>query len=208
MTNSQTVESILSSRIASAYQRLWPRVGCEFSIAKASMAAVATLLKAHLDDEELPLDPELFVRSQAKRSRGFSPWFDLVSPAALRAYRGQVRKIVASLHNELLWEMDRAESRIADGASVSKVLIEADCKFTGLARYILAQRFHRYALSGRFLHEAAAQHRACPLYRQATVGLLAPELYPDESLLRRSRTDNRPRCLQNDKEGASLAQWN
>ena len=208
MTKSQTAIVILATRMVSAYRRMRPRVGCEMTTMKASMAAAASLLQSHLDDERIPLDPELYVIAQANRSRGFSPWTDLAGPAALRSYKRQVRKIVQSLRKELLREIDRAEKKMAGGESVYQVLMKADLKITAMTRYILAQRVHRGALASRFFHDAVAQHRSCPLYKQAVADLLAADLYPDPPLLETWHLGEQIRHLRTETEDVSVTQWN
>ena len=208
MTDSQTLISILSSRIISAYLRSRREGDGELSTKKAAMAAAALLLQTHLDDEAVPLDPELYVASQSKRSRELSPWFDLATPAAAKCYVRCVRKIVRSLRKEIQSEIDRAEEKIGEGESVYHVLMKPDPKLSGMTRYLLAHRFRRPALANRFLHEAVAQHRSCPLYKQATCEMLSRDLYPDESMLERCRFYDLIRELQKEKENIGLTQLN
>jgi hypothetical protein len=175
---SQSVIDALAGRIERAYRLR--RAGWQGTCSTPRVWAVAatTLLQAHQDDPSLPLDPELFVAAQPTDSPFADPWGELTRAESVRAYRKRVRQIVRGLHDELAGEILHAERQIESGQSVGKVLLSRSRRLSPLGRYIVAHRAGRAALAKRFLHGAAEQHRACPLYRQASSGLLPAGCYP------------------------------
>jgi hypothetical protein len=87
---------------------------------------------------------------------------------------------VRRLRAELKREVTRALAVIERGREIDDVL-KADGRFSALACLIVALRAGRGDLVDGFSGGAAAQHRACPLYRRASEALLPSEFYPVES---------------------------
>ena len=181
MLPSQVVLGKLSRRIEQAYGLRRPdwRGGC--STSRLWSAAAGRLWAAHAADPvEIPLDAELFVASQPIAVPFADPWSELTPPDAARRYRSQLRRIVRRLRAELKREVARAETLIERGRAICDVL-KADGRISALACLIVTLRAGRADLAAGFSGGAVAQHRACPLYRRASVGLLPGDLYPVES---------------------------
>ena len=181
MLPSQGVLEKLSRRIEQAYSLRRPdwRGGC--STSRVWSAAAERLWAAHAADPvEIPLDAELFVASQPIAAPFADPWSELTQPDAARRYRSRLGKIVRRLRAELKREVVRAETLIGRGRELSEVL-NAGVRISALACFIVAIRAERGDLAVGFTGGAATQHRACPLYRRASLALLPGELYPVES---------------------------
>jgi hypothetical protein len=136
------------------------------------------LLDIHENDPAFPPDPELFVASQPRGAAYADPCLELTRPESARSYRNRVREIVRRLRRELKAEVDHAEGRIASGQGVARVLLSKDRRLSPLGRFIVAQRAGRPVLARRFVSEAGDQHRACPLYRDASKKFLPEGVYP------------------------------
>ena len=175
---SQGVLGKLSRRIEQAYALRRPdwRGGC--STSRLWSAAAERLWAAHASDPtEIPLDAELFVAAQPIVTPFADPWSELAQPEAARRYRSQVRRIVRRLRAELKREVARAEASIGRGRKLSEVL-NANGRISALGCFIVAIRAGRGDLAASFVDAASAQHRACPLYRRASLALLPNDLYP------------------------------
>jgi hypothetical protein len=175
---SQVVLAKLSRRIEQAYGLRRPdwRGGC--STPRLWSAAAVRLWSTHAADPSgIPLDAELFVASQPISVPFADPWSELTQPDCARRYRSQLRKIIRRLRAELKREVRRAEKRLALGREIEQVLKD-NGPISALACYITAMRAGRSDLAGRFTAGAIAQHRACPLYRQASAPLIPVDLYP------------------------------
>jgi hypothetical protein len=122
------------------------------------------------------------------------PWSELTQPEAARRYRTTLRRIIRRLRGELNREVRRAERLIQRGGDISNVL-EAAGAISPLGCFIVAVRAGQEELAGRFAVAAAAQHRACPLCRQASLGMLAADLYPVEAkmVVEEVKPDLKPR---------------
>jgi hypothetical protein len=181
-TTQELVES-LGARIERAYRlrRGGWNAGC--STARVWSAAALTLLKCQREHPALPLDPELYVASQPLEGPFPDPWEELTQPASVRRYRVRVWRIVRVLQAELRGEVGRAERQVRRGKTLEKVLSPDSPSLSPLGCYIVARRAGRADLAKRFRAEAHVQHLSCPLYRQASAGLLAPELYPTSSVV-------------------------
>ncbi len=178
MLPTQELIDHLAHRIEQAYalRRFgWYR-GC--STRRVWAAAAMCLWQAHVEDPALPLDSELFVASQARSGQLTDPWADLAGVEAARRYRFQVRRIVRRLRRELRREITRAEKRIDEGGRLIGSALAQDGRLSALGCFIAAHRKGRADLAGRFAAAALEQHRACPLYQSASVGLLPPDCYP------------------------------
>jgi hypothetical protein len=168
----------LSRRIEQAYGLRHPnwRGGC--STSRLWSAAAARLWAAHAASPgEIPLDAELFVASQPIAAPFADPWSELTQPDAGRRYTSQLRRIVRRLRAELKREVTHAETLIERGREIDDVLKDGD-RISALACFIVALRAGRADLAGSFSGGASAQHRACPLYRRASLALLPGDLYP------------------------------
>jgi glutathione S-transferase len=150
--------------------------GC--STARVWTAAALVLLQIHKEHPEVPMDPELFVASQAFDAGVVDAWGDLASPAAGEAYRRRVREIVRRLERELGREVERAERRIRGGRELHQVLCVRDPRLSPLGRYIVARRAGRADLASAFVADVRAQHGSCPLYRSACLAVLPADQYP------------------------------
>jgi hypothetical protein len=175
---SQVVLARLSDRIEQAYGLRRPdwRGGC--STPRLWSAAALRLWAAHAaDPAAIPLDAELFVASQPISVSFADPWSELTQPECARRYRSRLRRIVRRLRAELKREVARAEKLMARGRGIDEIL-KADGPISALACYIFAIRAGRADLADRLTARAVEQHRACPLYRQASLALLPRDLYP------------------------------
>jgi hypothetical protein len=155
--------------------------------------AAALLVQLHQRDPDLPLDPELYVAVQSTREGTDDPWMGLTQPSSAQRYRSRVRALIRSLRQELRAEVRSAERRIARGDSLDKVLLRGNKRVSPLSSYIIAVRSGDSVKAADYRCDAARQHRSCPLYRPASAGLLAPDLYPvrersiDEELVAMTR---------------------
>lgn len=177
MLPTQELIDHLADRIERAYalrRAGWYR-GC--STRRVWSAAALCLWQAHADDPALPLDSELFVASQKLPHAVGDPWAELAQPEAAHRYRLQVRRIVLLLRNELSREVRIAEGRMDDPLLGLASLLR-DRRLSPLGCYIAAHRKGRHDLALRFAGSAAEQHKACPLYREASRTLLGMEFYP------------------------------
>jgi hypothetical protein len=168
----------LADRIERAYRRRrapWYR-GCSSS--RVWTTAAALLMRLHQEDATIPLDPELFVAVQPDTAAFVDPWIELTQPPAARRYLRRVREMIRGLRSELRGEVRIAERRVGRGEALGTVLLTPNTHLSPLGCYIVALRADRHDLAGRFRDDAARQHRSCPLYRRASIDLLAPELYP------------------------------
>jgi hypothetical protein len=178
---SQVVLGKLSRRIEQAYGLRRPdwRGGC--STSRVWTAAAERLWAAHAAGPAgIPLDAELFVASQPIAVPFADPWSELTPPDAARRYRSQLRRIVRRLRAELKREVTRAETLIEGGREIDDVL-KTHGRISALGGFIVAFRAGRADLVDAFSAGAVAQHRACPLYRRASVALLPGNLYPVEN---------------------------
>jgi hypothetical protein len=167
----ETIEH-LAERIERAYalrRAGWDR-GC--STRRVWAAAALRLWQAHVEDPELPLDSELFVAAQPITGALGDPWLELTQAEAGRRYRQQVRRIVQRLRRELRREVRRAEARLQEGLPLTLTALSRDRRLSPLGCYIAAHRMGRSDLVRGFALPAAEQHRACPLYKLASLSML------------------------------------
>jgi hypothetical protein len=136
------------------------------------------LWQTHERNSQLPLDPELFVASQPVADLFADPWKTLAGVDAGLRYETNIRRIVRRLRGELKREIRRAEVILREGRGLSRLLRVRDPRLSPLGLFITAHRAGRPDLAGPLRRGVLAQHRSCPLYRPATVGLLPVELYP------------------------------
>jgi hypothetical protein len=177
----QEVIDRLADRIERAYslrRTAWWR-GC--STRRVWSEAALRLWQVHMEDPQLPLDSELYVASQPISAPLADPWTELAQPEAGRRYRSQVRRIVRRLRFELSREVRLAERMIRKGRDLESALQASNSRLSPLGCYIAAQRLGRADLVVNFAVAAADQHRSCPLYRTASLALIAAELYPTSS---------------------------
>jgi hypothetical protein len=168
----------LADRIERAFtlrRSQWYR-GC--STSRVWSAAALTLWQIHERNPQLPLDPEFFVASQPVFDLFADPWKTLAHADAGLRYQRNIRRITRQLRGELKREIRRAEVLIQDGRGLTRLLRTRDSRFSPLGLYITAHRAGRPDLAETLRHGVLAQHRSCPLYRPATIGLLPLELYP------------------------------
>lgn len=170
----------LAGRIRDAYLRRWPRLDREYAHSGVWTAAAGRLVTLHRNDSALPLDPELYVAAQnvTGSSFGLDPWRELARSGAARRYQRLIHRIVRGLRSELKGEVRDAERRIRQGEPLGEVLADRSPRFSALARYAVACRAGRPDLADLFIPAARAQHRACPLYRQAAESLISDGSYP------------------------------
>jgi hypothetical protein len=172
----------LADRIEQAYSLRRPRWRQGCSTPRVWNAAALSLWQVHVENpEQMPLDPEFYVASQAISSRFSDPWTELAGPKAGRRYRSRVYKIIADLRSGLNKEVRFAERAIQKGHEISSVLRIKQGRLSHLGCYIVARRAGRVDLADRFAAAAIEQHRFCPLYRTACLELIPRELYPVES---------------------------
>jgi hypothetical protein len=174
----QSVIDALADRIASAYRLRRPGWHGSCSSPRVWAAAAWTLLQAHRDNPSVPIDPELFVAAQPVDTTYPDPWQELAQAGSARCYLRRVRSIIRGLRRELASEVRLAEDRIGAGQPIARVLCAKSRRLSPLGRYIVARRAGRAALADRFRDGAVAQHHACPLYRQASIGLVPAAVYP------------------------------
>ena len=178
MLATQNSIDILAERIERAYRLRRPEWHGGCSTSRIWSVAAVTLLQVHESDPSLPPDPELFVAAQGSKVPFADPWLELAQPESARCYRKRVREIVRRLRRELAAEIRHAESRIGSGQRISRVLLSKSPRLSPLGRFIVAHRAGRTALAQRFVADLVEQHRACPLYRDASLEFISPEVYP------------------------------
>jgi hypothetical protein len=130
----------------------------------------------------VPLDAELFVASQPVFPEFADPWRELTEPEAAERFKSRVTQIVRRLVRELKREIRRAERLINRGHEIAAVLNLTDGRLSALGCFIVAQRASRADLAIRFAAATAAQYRACPLYRLASVALVPGNIESIERL--------------------------
>ena len=151
-------------------------------------AAAERLWEAHAaDPATVPLDAELFVASQPIAVPFADPWSELAQPEAARRYRSTLRRIVRRLRAELKREVGRAERLIRRGREICEVL-KAEGRISAVGVFHCGGAGGAGRPRGCFAAAAAAQHRSCPLYRQASLALLPTDLYPAETHFGRMRS--------------------
>jgi len=178
----QGIIDTLAERIERAYHLRRPGWHGACTTDRVWSVAARVLLEVHRSSSSVPADPELFVAAQPTVSSCPDPWSELTSAEAGLHYRRRVRAIVRALRTELAREVKLAEERIGSGQAIGRVLLAPSGRLSPLGRFIVAQRAGRSALARRFASEAADQHRACPLYREASRRLLPPGVYPVSNL--------------------------
>lgn len=181
MLASQKELDCLAKRIELAYRRRGASWDGGRSTSRVWTAAAMVLWQAHLDDADVPLDPELFVASQPMRTGVSDPWLDLAGEEAGNAYKRQVRQIIQMLRAELKRELQLAGKLIKKGRSLRDVLFAPNPRLSPLGRYILARRSDRGDLAEKLEGEALEQHLICPLYRSASLAFVAADQYPVDS---------------------------
>jgi hypothetical protein len=168
----------LADRIERAFtlrRSKWYR-GC--STSRVWSAAALVLWQTHERNPQLPLDPELYVASQPVADHFAEPWKTLARVDAGLRYEKNVRRIVRQLRGELKREIRRAEAILQQGRGLSRLLRVRDSRLSPLGLFITAHRAGRPDLAELLRRGVLAQHRSCPLYRPATLGLLPMEFYP------------------------------
>jgi hypothetical protein len=169
---------VLAERIERAYRLRrsgWYR-GCRSAGVWSTAAAI--LVQLNRDDTTLPVDPELYVAVQPVGGPFDDPWEGLTQPSAAKRYRTRVRAMIRTLRSELRAEVRYAERRIARGEALERVLKTPSKRLSPLGCYIVAYRGGCPALGERFRLGAVEQHQSCPLYRAASLHLIAAEFYP------------------------------
>jgi hypothetical protein len=178
----QEIIEHLAERIERAYTLRcagWDH-GC--STHRVWAAAALRLWQVHVEDPELPLDSELFVAAQPIDGALGDPWLELTQAQAGRRYRLQVRRIVHRLRLELGREVRRAEARLQEGRPLTLMALSSDRRLSPLGCYIAAHRMGRADLARGFAVPAAEQHRACPLYKLASLSMLPADRYPVDDM--------------------------
>ncbi|MFO0910664.1 MAG: hypothetical protein U0794_20340 [Isosphaeraceae bacterium] len=178
MLATQTTIDALATRIERAYRLRRPHWHGGCSSARVWSAAAWVLWQVHENDPVVPPDPELFVAAQPNDSPYPDPWGELTREDSARRYRQRVRSIVRALRAELAREVRHAEELIDAGQAIATVLRSSRTRLSPLGRFIVAHRAGRTTLARRYARDAAEQHRACPLYREASRRLLPPAAYP------------------------------
>jgi hypothetical protein len=135
------------------------------------------------EDQQLPLDPELFVASQPIEAPYADPWSCLALAEAGDRYKLRVRRIIRQLRIELKREVRRAEALISAGKKLPVIMRARDNRLSALGLYITAQRAGRPDLAEKLRSSAVEQHNSCPLYRFASLSLLSAELYPADDVV-------------------------
>ena len=173
------VASDIASRLERAYRRLYPQLGLECSrFGMVWEAAAAALIGLNQRDAMYPVDPELFVACQVDQGHADDPWTFLANPKAIARYKKSIRHIVTRLRRELRSELRRIETNLEMGQTLEYALQQAGSRLSPLGRFIAAVRAGRTDLARSYRSACEEQHRACPLYRAAVSGLIAPHLYP------------------------------
>jgi hypothetical protein len=175
-------------RLGARIRRAYVRSSCgslpdEVFDSRLWQAIAARLLEFHRADRSIPLDPELFVRSQGLRnSDGSSPHLGLLEARAWRVYRACVRRIVRGLSRELRGEVARLRRQVRDGHPIETVLSLEGRRVTALGSYVFAMMEGRPDLAESLRPACARQHEACPLYQLAFTRLLPDVRYPAPSV--------------------------
>ncbi|WP_422925144.1 hypothetical protein [Singulisphaera sp. PoT] len=178
MFATQTAIESLASRIQQAYALRQPGWYSGCSAPGVWTAAATTLYRIHREDPSIPLDPELYVASQSVAATLPDPWAEIAQMSAGRRYRKQVRRIIGTLRCELRSEIRLAKKKIHRGENIAKVLLSRSEVLSPLSRFIVARKAGRDDLAERLRPEAIDQHWICPLYRQASRGLVPSAFYP------------------------------
>lgn len=183
----------IAERIERAYllrRPFWHR-GC--SSPRAWTTAAEGLLNLHLDDPEIPLDPELYVASQPIQSDAADPWTDLTQPSSFERYRRCVQRIIRRLRTEVRRECRLANRQLRSGLAIEDILQANDTTLSPLSCYIIALHAGRNDLASRFRANAEAQHWSCPLYKQACAGWIKSEAYPAKERATTTKADSSTR---------------
>ncbi len=178
MICSQDAIDHLASRIERAYRRRnpgWSSFGPNRGIWES---AASRLLEISIDSPQLPIDPELFVAVLTPGGIAPDPWSELTQRSSRTRYLKALRSIIKRLRRELKSELRLAECLLAGGMDLDELLDDRWDRISPLTRYILAVRGTRYDLVLRLRAAAQAQHRSCPLYRQASRSLMPTHAYP------------------------------
>jgi hypothetical protein len=168
----------LASRIERAYLRRNPRWRSFGADQGVWQSAASRLLEASIDSPNLPIDPELFVAVLAPGGSSPDPWTELTQRSAQTRYLKALRQIIGRLARELRAELRLAECRLSGGMGLDDLIADRKDRISALTRYILAFRAGRFDLVFKLQAAAQAQHRSCPLYRQASRTLLPNHAYP------------------------------
>ncbi len=162
----------LATRIELAYRLRQPRWVSGCSTARVWFAGANRLWEAHQSDpQRIPLDPELFVACQPVQKRLADPWSELAQPESGQRYRLRVRHIIRLLKAELEREVRRAERAIRKDGGIRSMIAVKNRGVSPLGLYIVALRAARADVAESLRAAAALQHRSCPLYRAASLGL-------------------------------------
>ena len=173
----RAVEQI-GDRIERAYLRRrpeWKHAGLD---PRLWVASTAILMDAHRADPSIPLDPELFVACQTANPTDSDPWRELTRASSRRRYLACVKRIVLKLRRELRNELHRINLAEKRGEDLKSVLLTPSRSISPLGCYLAACLKKRNDLAELLRDEARAQHEACPLYREAAVGLAPEQDYP------------------------------
>lgn len=173
----------LADRIERAYRRRYPRWNSLGLTPGVWESAASRLVEASKERSGVPIDPELFVASQAHSSLGHDPWSELTQHRSLQRYIKALRRIIRQLRGELEVEVRRAECRLRRGVTLEEILAREGARISPLSRFILAHRAGRADLSRMNRAGALSQHQSCPLYRVAARRLLPVNAYPSSDLV-------------------------
>jgi hypothetical protein len=168
----------LAGRIERAYRRRNPRWTSLAPTQGVWNLAAMRLLDASMGGPNIPIDPELFVAVLAPGGTSPNPRVELTQRTSRIRYLKAVRLIIGRLRRELRTELRLAERRIASSKGLEETLDDERELISPLTRYILAFRAGRFDLVLKHRESAQAQHRSCPLYRQASSRFLPDHAYP------------------------------
>ncbi len=169
----------IAVRMEAAYRRKFSgRARFMMPDSEAFLKCSVGLISLHDRDDSCPVDPELFVALQRKAEHIATAHHNGKLERMLDYYAGRIHQMIQRLRIELVRELEHIEGLYQRGFAIKELVCVESEIVSPVGRFIFATRHHRHDLSQLILTDVLRQHEACPLYRFASVNLIAPALYP------------------------------
>lgn len=139
--------------------------------------AAVRLIALHEADNCYPKDPELFIAVQ-KQASFLGENREVVLEKLVSRYTRHVRRLIRTLRDEIDVELKYLSRNLRRGLTLECLVRSHSRTVTPLSRFIFAHMHGRRDLSDSLIAPVLEQHKACPLYRQASVRWLKVENYP------------------------------